>query len=155
MWQQNIISDPAEIKKILEEAQTIAIVGLKDDPEGPSYRVASYLQRAGYRIIPINPKLKEVLGEKAYKNLKEVDIPVDIVDIFRASARVIVHLDEVLAMRPKVAWMQAGIENWEAAEAWAKAGIKVVMNRCIMAEHAVLFGSKEIPSCPISFPKKD
>ena len=154
MWQRNIIIDQKELKSLLEETKVIAIIGLKNDPNGPSYQVASYLKKAGYKIIPVNPKLTELLGERAYPNLKTITQPVDIVDIFRASHRVKVHTQEVLELRPKAAWMQAGIENWEVAEIWAQSGIKVVMNRCIMAEHAVLLGSEETPFCPVSFPKK-
>jgi len=154
MWQKNIIIDQKELKSLLKETRVIAIIGLKNDPQGPSYQVASYLQKVGYKIIPVNPKLTQLLGEKAYPNLKTITQPVDIVDIFRASHRVKVHTEEVLELRPKVAWMQAGIENWEVAKIWAQSGIKVVMNRCIMAEHSILFGSKERVFCPVSFPKK-
>ncbi len=150
MWRENVIEGQDKIEDILRKIKTIAIIGLKNDPESPSYRVASYLQKAGYKIIPVNPKYDEVLGEKSYRKLTEIPEPIDAVDIFRASKRVAVHLEEVLAVKPKVAWMQAGIENWEVAEAWARAGIKVVMNRCMMSEHAVLFGAKEIPTCPIN-----
>ena len=155
MWRENVIEDAETIKQILLEAKNIAVIGLKNDPDSPSYRVASYLQKAGYKIIPVNPKYDTILGEKVYRKLTEISESIDVVDIFRASKRVIVHLDEVLAVKPNVAWMQAGIENWEAAEAWAKAGIKVVMNRCMMSEHAVLFGAEEIPTCPVSFSKRD
>jgi predicted CoA-binding protein len=154
MWRQNIINEPLRLKPLLKEARVIAIIGLKNDVNGPSYRVASYLQKVGYKIIPVNPKLTEILGEKAYPNLGAIAEPVDIVDIFRTPQKVGVHTDEVLALKPKVVWMQAGIENLKVAKIWAQASIKVVMNRCIMSEHAILFGSKETPNCPICFPKK-
>ncbi|MDL1957323.1 MAG: CoA-binding protein [Candidatus Desulfofervidus auxilii] len=153
MWRENIITDIETLKPLLSEAKVIAVIGLKDNPQRPSYQVAAYLQRAGYKIIPIHPKAKEVLGEKVYPDLKSVGQPIDIVDIFRASDKVSLHIEDVLTVKPKLAWMQVGIENWEAAEAWAKAGIKVVMNRCLMTEHAFLFGTKEAISCPVSFKK--
>ena len=153
MWQKNIIKDINLLKPVLSRAKVIAVIGLRDNPQRPSYQVATYLKKVGYKIIPIHPKAKEVLGEKVYRDLRSVNEPIDIVDIFRASDKVSLHIEEVLAVKPEVAWMQVGIENWEAAEVWAKAGIKVVMNRCLMTEHATLFGIKEPISCPVYFKK--
>lgn len=124
-----------EIKKILRSYKTVAVVGLSDKPERPSYRVAAYLKEAGFRIIPVNPNLSSVLGEKAYPDLKSIPGPVEIVDIFRNSADVPAIVDEAIAKKARVIWMQEGIVNNVAADLARHAGLQVVMNKCMLKEH--------------------
>ncbi|TDA69927.1 MAG: CoA-binding protein [Clostridia bacterium] len=117
--------------------KNIAVVGLSDKPERASYRVAAYLQQAGYRIIPVNPSLTRVLGEKCYPNLEAVpeDISVDVVDIFRRSEDVPPIVETAIKRGVPVIWMQEGVVNEEAAAAAAAAGRVVVMDKCLMQEH--------------------
>ena len=123
------------ISEVLHSARTIAVVGLSGKRYRPSYGVAEYLKRAGYRIIPVNPMEKEVLGERSYPDLESIPEPVDLVDVFRRSEDIPSHLDDMLAKRPSVVWFQSGIRNDEVAETLARAGIKVVQDRCLMVEH--------------------
>lgn len=127
-------------KQILEEAGTIAVVGLSDKPERTSYMVSEAMQRAGYRIIPVNPMIagKTVLGETARASLSEIDEPIDIVNVFRRSEEVMPVAQEVVKVKPKVMWLQQGIVNEEAAALVAEAGVEVVMDRCIKVDHALL-----------------
>lgn len=124
-----------EIRRILQDARTVAIVGLSDKPHRPSHAVATYLQQNGYRIIPVNPNLQEVLGGKAWPSLSEVPDPVDVVDIFRAPEAVPGIVEEAIRKGAKVIWMQEGIVHNEAAERARAAGLKVVMNKCMLKEH--------------------
>ena len=127
-------SDAAD--RILESARTIAVVGLSPDPLRPSHGVARYLQRVGYRIIPINPKVDEVLGERAYPSLRDVADPVDVVDVFRRSEFVGPIVDDAIAMRAHAVWLQDGVIDRLAAERARKAGLDVVMDDCMMRRHA-------------------
>ena len=124
----------ALIDRILAEARTIAVVGISDKPDRPSHAVARYLQERGYRIIPVNPALKEVLGEKAYPSLSEVPGRVDLVDVFRKSADVLPIAEEAVRSRARFFWMQEGVVNEEARERLEEAGIPVVMDRCVKKE---------------------
>jgi predicted CoA-binding protein len=126
------------VKELLETSQTIAVVGLSANPVRPSYRVARYLQEHGYRIIPVNPTITEVLGEKAYPGLRDIPEAVDIVDVFRNSPDVPPIAEDAIAIKAKGLWMQEGIIHKKAAEMAESAGIKVVMDSCIMVEHARL-----------------
>jgi len=123
------------VAQILRSAKTIAVVGLSSNPMRASNDVAAYLKSVGYRIIPVNPNEREVLGEKAYARLEEVPEPVDIVDVFRKSADVPPAVDGAIAIKAKVVWMQLGIENAEGAEKARKAGLLVVENACMLVEH--------------------
>ena len=127
-------------KELLKEAKTIAVVGLSANPDRPSYRVSRYLQQQGYKIIPVNPNIKEVLGEKAYPSLKDIPDKVDIVDVFRRSEDIPPIADEAIAIKAKVLWMQEGIVNEPAAKKAEAAGLKVVMDHCIMVSHSQSFG---------------
>ncbi len=124
------------LKDLLEEARTIAVVGLSDNPERTSYVVARYMRDHGFKIIPVNPAIKEALGEKAYPSLLDIPEKVDIVNVFRRSPDVPPVADDAIAIRAKVLWMQEGIINEPAARKAEAAGLKVVMDRCIMVEHA-------------------
>lgn len=129
-----------EIKSILESYRNVAVVGLSGNPDKASYRVANYLQSVGYRIIPVNPFVDEVLGEKSYKSLLDVPETIEIVDIFRPAEAVPSIVEEAIQLKnrvgsPKVIWMQLGIVNEEAAKRAKEAGFTVVMDRCMMREH--------------------
>ena len=123
------------VAQILRSAKTIAVVGLSSNPMRASNEVATYLKSVGYRIIPVNPNEREVLGEKSYARLEDVPEPVDIVDVFRKSADVPPAVDGAIAIKAKVLWTQLGIENAEAAEKARKAGLLVVENACMLVEH--------------------
>ncbi|WP_373497822.1 CoA-binding protein [Desulfococcus sp.] len=144
MKKGEILTDQRKILSVLQEARTIAVLGLSPKPDRDSYRVARYLQDEGYRILPIRPAQKEILGEKAYNGLEEIDEPVDIVDAFRSSDQIMAHVPGVIRLRPRVFWMQLGIEHPGAAGMLMDAGIDVVMNRCIKVEHENLFRKKII-----------
>jgi hypothetical protein len=115
--------------------KTIAVVGISDDPTRPSHFVASFLESHGYTIIPVNPKLMEWEGKKCYPDLPSIPVKVDVVDIFRRSEAVAPIVDEAIAIKAKIVWMQEGIVNEEAAEKARKAGIEVVMDRCMKKEY--------------------
>ncbi len=129
-----------DLKSILLTAKTIAIVGLSDKPDRDSYRVAEYLQNHGYRIIPVNPTVESVLGEKSYASVAEIPEPVDVVDIFRKPDAVGPIVAEAIAAGAKVVWMQLGVVNEAAAQAARTAGLQVVMDRCMKVEHQRLLG---------------
>jgi len=127
-----------ELKQILTSTRTIAVVGLSDKTDRPSHTVAAYLQKQGYRIIPVNPNLSEVLGEKAYPGLKDIPEPVDVVDIFRRAEDVPPIVEAAIAKGAKVVWMQLGIVNEAAAARAESAGLKVVMDSCMEVAHRTL-----------------
>lgn len=129
-----------DLKNILLTAKTIAIVGLSDKPDRDSYRVAEYLQRHGYRIVPVNPAVGNVLGERSYASVAEIPHPVDVVDIFRKPDAVGPIVDEAIAAGAKVVWMQLGVVNKAAAETARQARLQVVMDRCMKIEHRRLIG---------------
>ena len=116
------------VEEQLRNSKTIAVVGLSDNPDRDSHRVAKYLQAQGYRIIPVNPMITEALGEKSYPDLKSVPDPIDMVDIFRRSEFVPPVVDEAIEVRAKYIWMQDGVIHPEAAAKAEQAGIPVVMN---------------------------
>ena len=124
------------VEKILRSAKTIAVVGLSPDPARPSHGVARYLQRAGYRIIPVNPNVDEVLGERAYPTLSRLPGPVDVVDIFRRSEFVGPIVDEAIAIGAGAVWLQDGVVDDAAAGRARAAGVDVVMDDCMMRRHA-------------------
>ena len=139
-----------EIKEILTRYKTIAVVGLSRDPNKDSHRVSKYLQKHGFRIVPVNPFAEEVIGEKSYKSL--LDIPaeiqktIDAVDVFRPAADAPQIVEQAIKLRTKhgkpfAVWMQLGIVNEQAAETAKKAGLTVVMDKCMMVEHSRLFHS--------------
>jgi predicted CoA-binding protein len=127
---------PDAAEKILTSARTIAVVGLSANPRRPSHGVARYLQRVGYRIIPVNPNLEEVLGERAYPTLREIPQPVDVVDVFRRSEFVGPIVDDAIAIKATAVWLQDGVFDEEAAARARGAGLDVVMDDCMMRRHA-------------------
>ncbi|MCL6546597.1 MAG: CoA-binding protein [Bryobacteraceae bacterium] len=123
------------IAELLTSARVIAVVGLSSKKHRPSYGVSEYMQRAGYRIIPVNPNEESVLGEKAYPSLEVVPEKVDIVNIFRRSEFVPEIVEQAIRAGAKAIWMQEGVVHEEAAERARQAGLTVVMDRCILKEH--------------------
>ena len=128
--------------QILKDAKTIAVVGLSSHRWRPSYSVSEYMQSAGYRIIPVNPREAEVLGQKAYSTLDLIPEPVDIVDIFRRSEFVPEIVDAAIRIGAKCVWMQEGVVHEEAAAKARGAGLDVVMDRCILKEHRKMLVAK-------------
>ena len=139
-WKENIISNEAGLKALLDDTRTIAVLGIKTEAQSgqPAFYVASYLDSAGFTVIPVPvyyPDVKEILGRPVYRKLADVPGDVDMVNVFRRPEDIPQHLDDILAKKPKSVWMQLGIRNDEVAEKLARAGIKVVQNRCLMVDH--------------------
>jgi predicted CoA-binding protein len=134
------LSTIAELRRILKNNHTIAVVGLSADWYRPSYFAAKYMQEHGFRIIPVNPKYDEILGEKCYPNLKAIPEAVDIVDVFRKPDDCVPIAEDAVAIGAKVLWLQLGVVNEEAARIAEAGGLEVVMDRCVKIEYARLFG---------------
>ena len=132
----------AQLKRILESTRTIASVGLSSNPDKPSYGVVAYLQSQGYRIIPVNPAVTEILGEKAYPDLRSVPDAIDVVQLFRRAEDVPPFVEQAIQIGAKVVWMQEGIVNEAAAQQARQAGLQVVMDHCMRAQHRRLIGEK-------------
>ncbi len=126
------------IAKVLSENKTIAVVGLSADPTKPSYEVAQYLQEQGFKIIPVNPTLTEAFGEKAYPDVRSIPGSVDVVDIFRKPDAVPEIVEQAIAKKAKVVWMQPGAENMPAAERAMQAGLEVIVGVCMKKQHRAL-----------------
>jgi predicted CoA-binding protein len=133
-------AQPDPIRELLRRAKTIAVVGLSDSPLRPSHGVSAYMQTQGYRIIPVNPNVRFSLGEKSYPSLADVPEKIDIVNIFRRPELVEEIVDQAIALKIPAVWMQEDVINEKAAEKARKAGMFVVMDRCILKEHKALFG---------------
>lgn len=129
------MNDPAIIERLLTTAQTIAVVGLSDDPTRPVFGVSRYLKMQGYRIIPVNPLVTTALGEKAYPNLQAVPEPIDFVDVFRRPEFIPAIVDDAIAAKVPALWLQDGIIHEEAARRARDAGLAVVMDTCTAREH--------------------
>lgn len=123
------------IDRILRSARTIAVVGLSTDPTKASARVASYLQHAGYRIVPVHPTADTLLGERVYRSVAEIGTPVDVVNVFRPAAECPAIARQAVEIEAKALWLQSGIVSDEAAATARAAGLEVVMDRCLMVEH--------------------
>ena len=142
-WRENIITKAAEIRDLLNETRTIAVLGIKTEAQAgqPAFYVPSYLQSAGFQIIPVPvyyPDVTQILGQQVYRRLVDIPDEVDLVNVFRLSHDVPAHVEDILAKMPKAVWLQSGIRNDAAAETLAKAGIKVVQDRCLMVDHRSL-----------------
>ena len=137
-WQQHLIDDTAAITAILDRVRRVAVLGIKTAETGaPAFYVPEYTQRAGYEVIPVPvyfPEVTEILGERVYRSLAAVPPPVDMVNVFRRPGDIPPHVDDILAARPSVVWMQSGIRNAAVAERLAKEGIDVVQDRCLLVE---------------------
>jgi predicted CoA-binding protein len=131
----HFLAEQQQLIQILQEARTIAVVGLSPKSNRPSNQVASYLISSGYTIIPVNPGQDAILGQKCYPNLDVIPVPVDVVNIFRSSEDVPPLVEAAVRIRAKVVWMQSGIVNREAAVMGEKAGLVVVMDQCIKTVH--------------------
>jgi uncharacterized protein len=144
-WTRRLVDDDEGLATILREAQTIAVLGAKADPAQPAYYVPAYLRARGYRILPVNPRLegRDLLGARVVARLADLAEPPDVIEVFRRPQTLVEHAEEILALpaRPPVVWFQLGIRNDEAAEALARAGIRVVQSRCMMPEHRRLLGA--------------
>jgi predicted CoA-binding protein len=131
-----------QLKELYKSIQTIASVGLSANVEKPSFGIVYYLQQQGYRIIPVNPTAPEILGQKSYPDLLSIPDKVDVVQLFRRSEDVPPFVEQAIQIGARVVWMQEGISNPGAAKKAEAAGLTVVMDRCMRAEHIRLFGSK-------------
>ncbi|MFQ5757349.1 MAG: CoA-binding protein [Acidiferrobacterales bacterium] len=134
------MADIPTLRRILQQNRVIAVVGLSANWYRPSYFAAKYLQEHGYRIIPVNPRYAEILGENCYPTLRDIPEPVDVVQIFQRPDQVLPIIAGAIDIGAKVVWMQLGIVNEEATERARQAGLDVVMDRCMKIEHARLFG---------------
>ncbi|HEU4367211.1 MAG TPA: CoA-binding protein [Methylomirabilota bacterium] len=144
-WTANLIDDDAGLARILEESRSVAVLGAKVQPAEPAHYVAAYLARHGYRVLPVNPTLagEHLLGATVVPTLADLPGPVDVIDVFRRPELLPGHAAEILALpwRPAVVWFQLGIRNDAAAERLARAGIRVVQDRCMMPEHRRLIAT--------------
>jgi predicted CoA-binding protein len=129
------VNDPEVIHSQLENAKTIAVIGLSDNPQKPSHYVSAYMQQQGYKILPVNPSLTEVLGERSYPSLTDLPTKPDLVNVFRVPGFLPAIVDEMLELGLRDLWVQQGIVNLGAAARAEEGGIRVVMDRCIMVEH--------------------
>jgi uncharacterized protein len=142
-WKGNLLTSDAEIAELLRETKRIAVLGIKPESHAgqPAYYVPKYMQQTGHEIVQVPvyyPEVTEIMSEKVYRDLAEVPGEIDMVNVFRRSQDVAQHVDAILAKKPRSVWLQLGIWNDDAAEAWARAGIKVVQNLCLMVEHRAL-----------------
>lgn len=139
-WQENIITSAEQIRELLSATTTIAVLGIKTEVQAsqPAFYVPRYLESAGFQIIPVPvyyPQVTHILGKRIYRKLIEIPVEIDLVNVFRRSQDVPAHLDDILAKKPKAVWLQSGIRDDTVAETLAKAGIKVVQDRCLMVDH--------------------
>jgi uncharacterized protein len=142
-WQQNILSHQANIDELIRQSKRIAVLGIKTEAQQsqPAFYVPAYLAKAGFEIIPVPvyyPEAEQILGQRVYRRLVDIPGEVDLLDVFRRASDIPGHVDDILAKRPKAVWFQSGIRNDEVAELLAKAGIKVVQDRCLMVEASAL-----------------
>jgi len=135
-----MVDDIPGLRRILATSKVIAIVGLSAQWFRPSYFAAKYMLEHGYTVIPVNPNYKEILGQRCYKSLRDIPVPVDIVDCFRKTGDIPPIADDAIAIRAKVLWQQLGVKNVAAARKAEAAGLEAVMDRCVKIEHARLFG---------------
>ena len=137
-WKAHLLESPAEIAALLERTHRIAVLGIKTPESGaPAYFVPAYAQRAGFDVVPVPvyfPDVTEILGQPVYRRLTDIPGDIDMVNVFRREHRILEHLDDILAKRPKSVWFQLGIRHAAAAERLARAGIDVVQDRCLMVE---------------------
>ena len=137
---QLMADDISSLRRILKDCRTIAVVGLSAEWHRPSYFAAKYLQQHGYRIVPVNPKYPQILGEKSFARLEDIPFPVDMVDVFRREADVPPIARSAVAIGAKCLWQQLGVKSAEAEAIARAAGLDSVMDRCVKIEHARLFG---------------
>lgn len=137
-WRRHLIETADGIRRVLNETHRIAVLGIKIEASGqPAFYVAEYAQQAGFEIVPVPvyyPEASEILGEKVYRKLAEIPGEIDMVNVFRRPQDIPAHVDDIISKRPKSVWFQLGIRNDESAERFARAGIDVVQDRCLMVE---------------------
>lgn len=136
-WRANLVTSADGIRRILEDAKRIAVLGIKPLHDRPAYFVPEYAHLAGYEIIPVPvyyPELTEMFGSRIYRKVADVPGEIDIVDVFRRPEHIPPHVDDIIEKKPKAVWFQSGIRNDEAAEKLARAGIQVVQDHCLMVE---------------------
>jgi predicted CoA-binding protein len=139
-WRNNLIEDREEVRQVLAATKRVAVLGIRSEQHRsrPAFYVPQYLASAGLQVIPVpvyDLHIAEILGQKVFRRLADIPGELDMVDVFRRSDDIPSHLDDILATRPRVVWLQSGIRNDEVAETLARAGIKVVQDRCLMVEH--------------------
>ena len=142
-WKDNILTTDDQIRELLSETKTIAVLGIKPESHSaqPAHYVPKYMADAGYEIIPVPvyyPEVTEILGKTVYRDLAQVPSEIDMLNVFRRSEDISKHTFEILAKKPKSVWFQLGIRNDEVAERFTEAGIKVVQDLCLMVEHRAL-----------------
>jgi uncharacterized protein len=142
-WKSNILTKDAEIRDVLQNTKTIAVLGIKPESHSgqPAFYVAEYMSRAGYEIIPVPvyyPEVTEIMGKKVYRNLNDIPEEIDLLNVFRRSEDIPKHTQEILTKKPKGVWFQLGIRNDDVAQQLAEGGIKVVQDLCLMVEHRAL-----------------
>ncbi len=136
-WREHLIETSVGIRRVIEDTQRIAVLGIKVEADRPAFYVPEYAQSSGYRIIPVPvfyPDVKEILGEPVYRTVSAVPDDIDMVNVFRRPADIPPHVDDIIAKKPKSVWFQLGIRNDAAAEKLARAGIDVVQDRCLLVE---------------------
>jgi predicted CoA-binding protein len=136
-WRIHLVDDDEGIARVLRDTKRIAVLGIKMESYQPAYYVPEYAQRAGFEIVPVPvyyPNATMILGEPVYRRVADIPGPIDLVNVFRRSRDVAAHVDDILAKQPKAVWLQMGIRDDTAAERWARAGIDVVQDRCLMVE---------------------
>jgi predicted CoA-binding protein len=139
-WQENLVTDPREVARIVRECRRIAVLGIKPESRAgaPAFYVPEYMLRHGYDLVPVPvyyPDVVEILGRPVYRSLQAIPGPIDMVNVFRRPRDIPPHVPDILAVHPRVVWLQLGIAHAEAAETLARAGIQVVQDRCLMVEH--------------------
>jgi predicted CoA-binding protein len=142
-WKENLIDSPSDMRDLIRQTQRIAVLGIKTEAQAdqPAFYVPKYLAAAGFEVIPVPvyyPEVIEILGKRVYRRLMEIPGNVDLVDVFRRSQDINGHVEDILAKMPTAVWFQSGIRSDAVAETLAKAGIKVVQNRCLMVEHRLV-----------------
>jgi predicted CoA-binding protein len=139
-WKDNLIESPSHIRDAILQTKRIAVLGIKTEQQAdqPSFYVPQYLAAAGFEIIPVPvyyPDVREILGQQVFRKLVDIPVDIDMVDVFRRAEDIHKHTDDILIKKPKTVWFQSGIRHDEIAEQFAKAGIKVIQDRCLMVEH--------------------
>ena len=146
-WRDNLVTSPDDIARVVRENKRVAVLGIKTEAQRrqPAFYVPEYMAQAGYDIVPVPvyyPEVTEILDRPVYRTVRAVPGHVDMVNVFRRPRDIPPHVEDILAARPRVVWLQLGIRHDEAAETWAKAGIQVVQDRCLLVEHRRASGSR-------------
>lgn len=146
-WKENLLQTTDKIRDLILQTRHIAVLGIKTEKQAsqPAFRVPQYLDSVGFEVVPVPvyyPEVTEILGKPVYRRLVDIPGEIDLVDVFRRSRDIGAHVDDILAKRPKAVWFQSGIRNGPVAETLARAGIKVVQDRCLMVDHRALVANR-------------